>query len=71
MDELIENVFVKFDKGVHTAIGADNPFGAFFATILCKYKTNAGFGMFGVIGPMRMDYEKNLSLVEMVGKELG
>jgi len=70
MDEVIEDVFKDYDRGIHTIIGADNPFGAFCSTVLCKYKHKDGYGMFGVIGPMRMDYERNISLVEMVGREL-
>ena len=70
MDEVIEQVFNDFEIGVHTIIGADNPFGAFCSTVLCKYKSNDSRGMFGIIGPMRMDYEKNMSLVNLINKEL-
>jgi heat-inducible transcriptional repressor len=70
MDEVIEDVFRQFDQGIHTIIGADNPFGAFCSTVLCKYKHKDGYSMFGVIGPMRMDYAKNISLVNLVNSQL-
>ena len=52
-----------------SAIG-QNPFGSVCGTVLSKYKSAPGDGMFGVIGPMRMDYEKCWGLVNAVKMDL-
>ncbi len=49
-----------------TLIGSKNPFGNFLSTVLVKYKNNNQTGIFGILGPMRMNYSRNLSLVEFI-----
>jgi transcriptional regulator of heat shock response len=33
---------------------------------MVKYKHNNQDGVFGILGPMRMDYKRNLALVEFI-----
>ena len=70
IDEIINEIFEKVGKGVEVLIGSENPFGNLCSTILAKYRLNDQTGLFGIIGPMRMNYEKNIKLVEFVNKTL-
>ncbi len=46
-------------------IGGDNPFGKGMSSILVKVRFPSGHvGMIGLVGPQRMDYARNLGLVE-------
>ncbi len=46
-------------------IGGDNPFGKDMSSILVKVRFPSGHvGMIGLVGPKRMDYGRNLGLVE-------
>ncbi|MCX6799847.1 MAG: hypothetical protein NT091_01740, partial [Candidatus Falkowbacteria bacterium] len=65
IDEIINNFFHQIEVGQHILIGAENPFGASCSSIIIKYKSKKGGGMFGIIGPMRMNYEKSLKLIIM------
>jgi heat-inducible transcriptional repressor len=70
MDEIIDNIFEKTGTEAQIMIGEENPFGNFCGAILAKYKRGNQSGLFGILGPMRMDYERNLSLVEYILKKL-
>ena len=46
-------------------IGTKNPFGDQMATVVVRYKLpNNKEGLLGLVGPIRMDYAKNLALIE-------
>ncbi|MFA5163548.1 MAG: hypothetical protein WC441_03390 [Patescibacteria group bacterium] len=66
LEEIIGDVFEDFENGKQVLIGSKNPFGAFLSTVLVKYKSNKQSGLFGILGPMRMDYARNLALVEFI-----
>ncbi|MDD4902621.1 MAG: hypothetical protein PHE24_05820 [Patescibacteria group bacterium] len=70
MDEIIDNIFEKTGLEAQIMIGEENPFGNFCGAILAKYKRGNQSGLFGILGPMRMDYERNLSLVEYILNKL-
>ncbi|MEI7620514.1 MAG: hypothetical protein WCJ57_03000 [Candidatus Falkowbacteria bacterium] len=70
LEEIIEDVFDSLDSGHQVLIGPNNPFGNFLSTVLLKYKKDNQTGVFGILGPMRMDYEKNLALVEYLEANL-
>lgn len=70
LEEIIDDVFDSLDSGHQVLIGEDNPFGAFLSTVILKYKKDNKTGIFGILGPMRMDYEKNLALVEYLEANL-
>jgi heat-inducible transcriptional repressor len=70
MDEIIDSIFEKVSSppggGAQVFVGEENPFGNFCGSIIAKYRLSNQTGLFGILGPMRMDYERNLSLVEYV-----
>ena len=66
LDEIIDQIFNELELGSKIFIGSVNPFGNFLSTVLLKYKHNNQSGIFGILGPMRMDYEKNLALIEYI-----
>jgi len=70
MEEIIANSFDKFSIGENILIGSDNPFGNFLSTVLLKYKYNNQVGVVGLLGPIRMDYEKNLNLLKIIKEKL-
>lgn len=46
-------------------IGSQNPFGDKIASVVVRYKLpNNKEGLLGLIGPIRMDYSKNIALIE-------
>ncbi|MBL7058644.1 hypothetical protein ISS03_04870 [Patescibacteria group bacterium] len=70
IDEIIDNIYDDIKQGMNILIGSQNPFGDFCGTVLTKYTTSNSQGMFGVIGPMRMDYEKNFNLISYIYKKI-
>lgn len=69
LEEIIDDIFEGLDYGEQVLIGSKNPFGNFLSTVLVKYKNNNASGVFGILGPMRMDYSRNLALVEFIKKK--
>lgn len=69
-DEIIDEIFDSTKEGISTLIGSDNPFGHFCGTVLAKYRLGGQTGLFGILGPMRMNYEKNIALVKFVSERL-
>ena len=51
-------------------IGEQNPFSAQCSTVLMKFGHGDREGVVGILGPMRMDYQHNLALMDHVGKLL-
>lgn len=70
MEEIIADIFDDLNDGQDIYIGEKNPFGNFLSTVLLKYNHNNQVGVVGVLGPMRMDYEKNLSLINFLKQRL-
>ncbi|MBL7057863.1 hypothetical protein ISS03_00855 [Patescibacteria group bacterium] len=70
IDEIIDNSFNTIAIGEHILVGSENPFGSFCSSILIKYRTSIGDGMLGIIGPMRMDYKKNIRLIKLICSNL-
>jgi len=70
LDEIIDQIFNDLVMGRQIFIGSNNPFGNFLSTILLKYNYKNQSGVFGILGPMRMDYEKNLALIEYIKNKL-
>jgi transcriptional regulator of heat shock response len=66
MEEIIDGIFEEIEMGEQVLIGSKNPFGNFLSTVLVKYKHNNQTGIFGILGPMRMNYNRNLSLIEFI-----
>lgn len=68
VDEIIAEIYDNIKYEPQVLIGSENPFGDFCSTILTKYKAGDDIGMFGIIGPIRMDYERNIALVKFINK---
>lgn len=63
-DEVVGTVFDELNREPQVMIGRDNPFGKDTAAVMVKCKLpNGRIGLIGLIGPMRMDYPKNLGLM--------
>lgn len=71
IDEIVEETFNQVDDGVNIMIGSESPFGNFCSAIMVKYRHNGNIGMFGILGPMRMDYERNIALVKFINELIG
>lgn len=68
-DEVIKNFFDDVAGSTETKIlvGTNNPFGKECSSIVSSYPIGKDkHGVFGVLGPMRMNYENNLALVKYV-----
>lgn len=63
MEEIIDGLFDELPEGTQVYLGSNNPFGAFLGTALLKYRHGGVSGLCGILGPMRMDYARNLSLL--------
>ena len=66
VDEIISEIFEDIKEEPEILVGSTNPFGNFCSTIIVKYKKDDNIGLFGILGPMRMDYENNLALVNYI-----
>jgi len=66
MEEIITDIFDELKDGENVYIGSNNPFGDFLSVVMLKY----GPGLVGILGPMRMDYEKNLNLISFLKSKL-
>lgn len=67
LDDVVERVFPKVDTKVTVWLGRDNPFGGLCATVVTRYGSTssprAASGIIGLLGPLRMDYERNWQLI--------
>lgn len=70
LEEIIARIFERLDYGEHVLIGSQNPFGAFLSTALVKYQNQGVSGICGLIGPVRMDYSRNLALIRYLKDKL-
>ncbi len=70
LDDKINKIFNKINK-VEVLIGSKNPFGNDCSSIIGKYQLkDKKSGLFIILGPKRMDYNKNLALVEYIRNSL-
>lgn len=68
-EEMMPKVMEKIFQNQKILLGLDNPFDkncSFVGTALPGFKD----GIFGILGPMRMDYQKNLNLINSIKKIL-
>lgn len=66
MDEVIYKCYnsKKISNNINILIGAENPFGQFCSAIITKLPENKNNILMCMLGPMRMDYGKNVALIE-------
>ncbi len=70
VDEIVSDIFETVDFKPRILIGQQSPFGSFSGSILSRYKGHEHTGLIGLIGPVRMDYEKNLARVSYLINKL-
>jgi len=66
LDEIIGQIFSDLKFGPQIILGSKNPFSAHCSAVITKYRFGDNIGLVGVLGPMRMNYEKNLALVKFI-----
>ncbi len=70
LDEIIDNNFSEIDFAPQIFSGNTCPFGNFTGAVMVKYKLGENVGLFGLLGPLRMDYRTNLALIKFVHEQL-
>lgn len=64
-DEVIGSIFEHLPEAPQVMIGSQNPFGECMSSIVVKYKLPEDTQLvLGLVGPLRMDYQKNIKLIE-------
>lgn len=74
VDEVMRSLYDEVGSKFEIRLGSDSPFGIDCGTILVKvhYGRRPGsVGVLGLLGPMRMDYERNLSVLRGVQEVFG
>lgn len=74
LDEKVDGIMLQLKDGeTRIFIGSENPIAGInnCSMIVAPYETGEGRGMLAIIGPKRMDYAKNKSLIEYMRKMLG
>ncbi len=72
LDEVMHSIFEGIPAGLRVYVGRENPFGAQDGSILMKLRLAPRTeGLIGIIGPMRMDYERNISIMRGVQELFG
>ncbi len=67
LDEIINDIFEDAEGEVKVLLGRKNPFSEACGAVVSKYRgKNKKVGLVAVLGPMRMNYEKNIALVREV-----
>lgn len=66
LEEIIDEIFEDLEDGEQILLGTENPFGSFLSTVVLKYRHNNKSALFGIIGPLRMDYQRNLNIVKYI-----
>ncbi len=69
LDEVMKDLFNKTKDKTEVLIGSKNPFAKECASITTNYQNGRQKGIFGLLGPIRMDYEQNIALINYI-KEL-
>lgn len=67
LDKVMGEIFDEINE-TKILLGEENPFGDKCATIFEKIKIDQQKIIIGLLGPLRMDYNKNLSLIKTIKK---
>lgn len=60
LDEVVSQIYDEVSNDVEVKIGKENPFSAECGSVLTKVQGK----LLGIIGPMRMDYRRNINLIK-------
>ena len=65
LDEVMEDLFPRVTDRVEILLGKHNPFGTTCGALVTKYTLGKNQnGMFGILGPIRMPYDRHRALLE-------
>ena len=70
VDEIIGQIFNDLKFGPQIMLGSKNPFSQHCSAVITKYQLDDNIGLIGILGPTRMNYEKNLALVKFINSLL-
>ncbi len=72
LEKEFADLFNELNQDIEVFIGEENPIGDFkeCSLIVSRYEFDNGAGFLGILGPKRMNYAKNISLVEETKKAL-
>ena len=71
MDDIIGDIFDDIEENdEQILIGSGNPFSENCSTVMFKYRCGDNIGLVGILGPLRMDYEKNLTIIKSIKEKL-
>lgn len=70
MDKVIYQCYNKIESKENILIGRENPFSNVCSSVMAKFNFANKNILICILGPMRMDYNKNLGLVEYVREML-
>ncbi|KKR14610.1 MAG: Transcriptional regulator of heat shock protein [Candidatus Falkowbacteria bacterium GW2011_GWA2_39_24] len=70
LDEIINQIFVDLPSTTQVLLGAESPFGRTASVIITKYDSDQGSGVIGILGPWRMDYDRNLRIIKYINNKL-
>ena len=63
-----EEILIELAKGLfdgpRVLIGRDNPFGQHMSSVMIHYRAPNASGVIGLVGPMRMNYNTNMQLLQ-------
>lgn len=68
LDTIVAELFEEIRPGVQVYVGGDNPFGENCGTVLLRAGQDQP--MMGVLGPIRMDYDRTIAMMRMLEKML-
>lgn len=71
LDETIERIFegIPLNENV-VLLGSENPLGDMCGAVMFKYKFRENVGLFGIMGPVRMDYQYCLAIANFVKEKI-
>ena len=70
IEDIVIDMYSSMTNEPQIFIGQKNPFGAICGSVVVKYDGGDDSGMLGIVGPMRMDYEQCLGLINYIVGEL-
>ncbi len=67
IDEVMQQVNQRVSRNVEVLIGQENPFSESLSMVVSEYHWSGEQpGVMGILGPMRMDYNTNIAMLEYV-----
>jgi transcriptional regulator of heat shock response len=64
LDETMEKMYPQVAPSVSVLIGSQNPFGQECGLVIGRAPMGESYGVLGLLGPMRMDYDSGVALLE-------